>query len=115
MITKIKDVLQGKAPISASRSSKWPTVRKNFLADHPTCAVCEGSDKLNVHHMKPFHLHPELELEPTNLITLCESEKHGVNCHLLFGHLGNFKNVNPKVLDDVKTWNGKLKEKNGTE
>lgn len=110
MITKIKDVLQGKAPMAANRSPHWSTTRKNHLKNEDKCVVCGSVDKLNVHHIKPFHLHPELELEPSNLITLCESNHHGVNCHLLFGHLGNFKNINPNVLEDTTIWNAKLKE-----
>jgi len=112
MFTRIKDALQGKAPITASRSPKWTGVRESHLKQHPTCAVCEGNENLNVHHIKPFHLHPELELEPTNLVTLCECEKHGVNCHLLIGHIGNFHNINPHVLEDIPIWNERLKEKN---
>ena len=112
MFTRIKDVMQGKAPITASRSPKWAGVRDAFLKLHPICEVCEGNENLNVHHIKPFHLHPELELEPTNLITLCECEKHGINCHLLIGHLGNFHNINVHILEDIPIWNARLKEKN---
>jgi 5-methylcytosine-specific restriction protein A len=61
-----------------------------------------------VHHIRPFHTHPELELEPSNLITLCESGRRGVHCHLLFGHLGSFRRVNPMVHEDVKRWRAKL-------
>jgi len=112
MFSKIKDVLAGKAPIRANRSNQWPKIRNAHLAINPNCAVCEGKEDLNVHHIKPFHLHPELELEPTNLVTLCECEKHGVNCHLLIGHIGNFKNINPHVTEDVAIWNERLKENN---
>ena len=105
-----KEIKQGKVPHGASRSSHWSTVRKNFIKKHSFCAVCNGTKKLNVHHIKPFHLHPELELDPSNLITLCENNKRGLNCHLLIGHLGNFKNINPKSVEDAKIWNGKLKE-----
>lgn len=109
MITSIKDVIQGKKPsLSTARSSHWPTVRKNHLATNSTCVVCGSKDKVEVHHIKPFHLHPDLELEPTNLISLCETTKHGINCHLLIGHLGNFKNVNPSVVEDAQIWNKKL-------
>ena len=110
----VKDVLKGKAPVRKTRSSKWGKVRETHLESNPNCAVCEGDKELNVHHIRPFHLHPELELEPTNLITLCESTKHGINCHLLIGHLGNFRNINPHVLEDVTTWNSRLKEHNDT-
>ncbi len=68
-----------KHPENAKRSGHWPTVRKDYLKDHPNCAVCSGNKKCEVHHKKPFHTHPELELEPTNFITLCENDKDGVN------------------------------------
>ena len=55
---------------------------------------------MNVHHKKPFHLFPELELESTNLITLCmDGDK---DCHIKLGHGGSFKAYNPNVEEDVK-------------
>lgn len=90
------------APIKAAgmkRSSKWPRVRAEHLKLHPYCAVCMGTKDLNVHHMKPFHLHPELELEPTNLITLCDEAGRG--CHLLFGHGLNYSAANEYVDTDA--------------
>lgn len=73
--------------------------------------VCGGKEKLEVHHIVPFHLNPRLELEPTNLITLCEAKHDGVNCHLLFGHLGNFKSVNKLVEIDSHEWADKIKNR----
>jgi len=112
MIGRIKEAMQGKAPLSTRRSPHWGAVRAEHLKNNPVCALCEGKVKLRVHHIKPFHLHPELELEPTNLITLCECLSHGINCHLLVGHLGNFRNVNHNSVADVAAWNAKLKERN---
>ncbi|APB99005.1 HNH endonuclease [Polynucleobacter asymbioticus] len=108
IIKRIKDAVNGKAPLSAKRSGKWPSVRKHFLAINPACAVCGGFKKIEVHHKNPFHLHPELELDSSNLITLCEEDTNGVNCHLLFGHLGNFKSLNKTVVKDAATWNKKI-------
>lgn len=85
----------------AKRSSKWPGVRKAHLKANPTCAVCSGKKKLEVHHINPFHLHKELELDPTNFITLCENKADGVNCHLAVGHLGSFKSFNVEVQADA--------------
>ena len=107
-----KEILLGKHPENVKRSPKWDGVRKQHLKSNPKCEVCGGKIRINVHHIKPFHTHPELELEPTNLITLCESLSYGLNCHLLIGHLGNYKNVNPKSVEDSKIWNSKLKERN---
>jgi len=96
---------------SAARSPKWPGVEKAHLALHPVCERCGGKTKLNVHHIKPYHLYPTLELEPTNLITLCEQGTGGVNCHLAFGHLGDFKSYNVDVVQDTAIWKVKLLNK----
>jgi hypothetical protein len=108
IIKHLIDAAQGKHPLSAKRSSHWPAVRKNHLALHPFCAVCGGTEKLEAHHQKPFHVHPELELEPSNLITLCEANRGGINCHLAFGHLSNFKSWNESVAEDAAAWAVKL-------
>ena len=63
-----------------ARSGKWPAVRAEFVKHNPTCAACGSANDLHVHHIKPVHSHPELELNPPNLITLCA--KH----HWLVGH-----------------------------
>lgn len=109
-IGRIKDVIQGKAPLSAKRSSQWRRVRAEHLKNNPVCAICEGETKLRVHHIKPFHLYPELELEPSNLLTLCECLSYGINCHLLVGHLGNYRNINCDSVADSATWNNKIKD-----
>ena len=109
ILKKIVDAIQGKAPLSATRSSKWPKARKEHLEKNSECAVCSGVKSIEVHHIKPFHEQPDLELDPSNLITLCESKDNGINCHLAFGHLGNYKNANPAVRKDAQVWNKKLK------
>jgi len=93
------------------RSNQWHKVRAAYLKAHPACAVCGSTEKLEVHHIKPFSQNPELELDPNNLITLCEGKKYGVNCHLFFGHLGNYKKFNPNVRQDANEWNLKLNQK----
>lgn len=75
--------------VGAKRSNKWPTVEKHFREAHPACAACGGIARLNIHHCVPFHLDPEKELDPNNLITLCMGEKE---CHLHIGHGGSFRN-----------------------
>lgn len=86
------------AEISTKRSPKWPGVEKNHLKIESACVACGSKNRLNVHHKKPFHLFPELELDPTNLITLCMDK----DCHLKIGHGGNFKDYNPDVESDSK-------------
>lgn len=110
IIKAIKDKLQG---IPGKRNPKWPTVRKHFLKANPMCAVCGGTEVLEVHHIIPFNIDASLELEPTNLITLCESKKNGVTCHLLFGHCGNYKSFNKSVEEDAKLWYDKINSRPG--
>ena len=89
-----------------ARSSHWPTLRRHFLFDHPSCAACGTTKDLEVHHVKPFHLHPELELAESNLITLCE---HG--CHYLIGHLASWHSWNKNVREDAATFLQKIQER----
>lgn len=98
MFKRLIDAAQGKAPLSAKRSSHWPAARAGYLRLYPSCAVCGGTEKVEVHHIRPFHLHPELELDPGNFISLCEARAF-VNCHLFVGHLGNFKSFNTGVRE----------------
>lgn len=85
------------------RSPKWPALRRKLIAGK-SCAVCGKKNKLELHHIRPFHLHPELELDPANLIPLCEGNK-SVNCHLIFGHFGNFRTkYNLKIRIVVTSW-----------
>lgn len=112
MLKQLVDAVQGKAPLSAKRSPHWPAARSAYLRLYPNCAVCGSNNKVEVHHVKPFHLHPDLELNPSNFITLCESGDIGkLNCHLIFGHLGNFRSFNENVRDDASTWSDKFKNR----
>lgn len=88
--------------VATKRSSHWPTVEKHFREANPKCAICESVDRLNVHHKKPFHLHPELELDTNNLITLCMSK---MECHLMIGHGDDFKAYNPNIETDAPLLN----------
>lgn len=81
------------------RSGKWPGVRSRHLLENPACRACGKKKLLNVHHITPFHVRPELELEPTNLITLCETPSH--NCHFMFGHGLDWRAYNPNVVEDA--------------
>lgn len=89
-----------------ARSPRWPAVRGAHLKRNPTCAACGTKDKLEVHHIHPFHLFPNLELDPSNLLTLCET---GGNCHLMIGHLKHFKSYNIAVRKDAEALLQKIK------
>ena len=84
----------------AKRSDKWPTARKHWLAQQPTCEACGGTTLLQVHHVDPFADDPAKELDPTNLITVCMGKSE---CHLRIAHGDNFKYYNPNVRADAAT------------
>lgn len=97
-------------PEYAPRSKKWRKVRSDFVRAHPSCAACGASDTLEAHHMKPYHLYPDLELDPGNLITLCQSPAR--LCHFRVGHCYDWKAYNPNVTEhaarDLEMLKGRL-------
>lgn len=90
----------------ANRSPRWSSIRKQHLKDNPCCAACNRCEKLEVHHIEPVHVNPSRELDPTNLITLCDSP-----CHITFGHLMNYKSWNPDVEIDCRKYLDKIKNR----
>lgn len=94
----------------AKRSPLWREVRRQHLQKHPVCELCGSSEKIEVHHIFPVNIAPEKELDADNLITLCESGKNGIVCHRAFGHLGDYRNFNKYVVEDVEVWSRKLRK-----
>lgn len=112
----------------AVRSSGWAEKRNEWVKEHPNCPLCGGTKKITVHHRFAFHLFPEWELMSyipwddykdtfvklgierpenglvQNYFSLCEGNP-SMNCHLKFGHWGNFKDkYNPHVDLDCAKW-----------
>ena len=91
------------------RSAKWSDVRNAHIRANPLCAACGCKSTLlkanEVHHVQVYHLNPELELDPNNLITLCRVH------HLWLGHLGNWKSWNVSVKEDATTFLTKVKNR----
>jgi len=104
----VTDRIQGKAEKGERRSSKWRNVRQEHIKLNPRCEICGRKKSVEVHHIIPFQIAPDHELNPLNLITLCESKKNGINCHLLIGHLGNYRRFNPSAKADALYWRAKL-------
>lgn len=90
----------------AYRSPKWSSVRKQHLNNQPNCMACGKNKKVEVHHIEPVHLNPDRELDPSNLITLCDDP-----CHFVFGHLLDYKSWNKDVINDCKVYLNKVKNK----
>lgn len=84
--------------LKGGRSGAWRGLEKRILQAQSSCEVCGATVRLQVHHVKPFHLHPDLEMEPDNLVVLCMGKNE---CHLQIGHGGAFRYFNPKVREHI--------------
>ena len=93
----------------AIRSSGWRDIQQESVNEHPYCEFHGGKGKvlnpLNVHHIKPFHLFPELELVKSNLIVACRF------CHLWYCHLGSWKSYNIYAREDADSLLKRIKER----
>jgi hypothetical protein len=94
-------VAAGAAPRPfTARSPAWRRLRATHLLQEPACAACGATEDLEVHHIEPVHLVPTRELDPDNLITLCD--RPGRSCHWLLGHCGvSWSAHNPHVRADA--------------
>lgn len=100
---KLTDTISG-VPFSKNRSSKWPQARRDYLKEHPVCEITGETKNLDVHHIVPFHVRPDLELLPSNMITL--TRRKGI--HFIFGHLLNWKSWNENIDQDAEMWRNKI-------
>jgi 5-methylcytosine-specific restriction endonuclease McrA len=91
-----------------ARSPEWREVRNKHIQANGECIACGSRDELQVHHVLPFRLWPEHELDPGNLVTLCQ------RCHIVFGHLGNTRAFNPLVRQDAARYLARVKARPDT-
>lgn len=92
------------------RSPEWGKFKREFAETHPkVCAVCGTTKKVALHHLRPFHLHPELELSENNMLWVCERQGH--DHHFFVAHLENFKSYNPNAKEDAETWRQKIQNR----
>lgn len=91
--------------LGVARSSKWGKVRDEYIRTHPRCAVTGDTKDCEAHHCVPFHERPDLELDPSNLITLRR------DMHFLFGHFLNWTSFNKDVREDAKIWREKIQKR----
>jgi 5-methylcytosine-specific restriction protein A len=96
--------LWGKRDEELGRSGQWARVRREHLAVSPSCIACGRARDVEVHHVVPYHERPDLELDPTNLVTLCADP-----CHLVFGHLLSWRRSNPHVREDAHCYMARVR------
>ena len=75
----------------------WRKLRNEYIRENPYCEICGYYNLSNdVHHIIPRSVDPSKTLDKDNLMTLCRR----YNCHLRFGHFGNYRSYyNPNVKD----------------
>ena len=78
---------------ASSYPPNWRSLRRSLLGRESYCEFCGSRKRLQVHHIVPVHVKPELAAEIGNLIVLCAA------CHLRFGHLGDFVRFYDPVLE----------------
>ncbi len=105
MINWIRDLFDPAVFGGRRRSKHWRRVRNEHIKKFPLCAVTGSKKKVEVHHIEDFSSNPVRELDPTNLISLRR------DIHLLFGHCGNYKSINPDVVKDAELWKTKLQNR----
>lgn len=64
-----------------------------YRKENPNCEFCGRGGKVDVHHKIPVAVSPERAADKTNMITLHRKPA----CHLVVGHLGNWKDYNINV------------------
>lgn len=96
-----EESLSEQCGVQATRDPRWQHVRDEHIRTHSFCIACGNTRDLEAHHIKPFSQYPLLELDPSNLVTLCtKSIRGGMNCHLIMGHNGYTHDINPSVVSN---------------
>lgn len=103
----LKDWWRGIPLGGMARSKNWREVRAANIKKF--CEVCgkKGAllKPLELHHVLPFHIAPELELLSENLFTACR------DCHFKFCHLTDFKSWNEHVREDAAAFQVKVQNR----
>ena len=76
---------------------EWERFEKEYWKKHPNekfCHACGETKRVELHHIIPRHIDPSKIFDESNLIPLCRC------CHFRIGHLRNWDNYNPNVVED---------------
>lgn len=92
-------------PFLVPRKPGWRKLSNDWMAKYPRCELCGSEEGCVPHHVLPVHKYPDLELDRSNLITLCPPH------HLTFGHLNSWRSWNVTVIEDVRTMKRKIAER----
>lgn len=86
----------------SKRDPRWAQFRREIIFQRGyKCEATGKTENIELHHCKPFHKYPELELDPDNVILL----ERGV--HFDIAHLCSWRSWNKDIKEDAR----KLREK----
>lgn len=79
--------------ISFGRTDPAPVrkVMEEHRRGQPFCEACPTHEPVEIHHIIPVAVAPELSDVPSNLISLCHA------CHITHGHAGDASKPTPPV------------------
>ena len=60
------------------------------------CAWCGSERRLEVHHIQPQHVRPDLAKDTNNMVVLCRT------CHFTVGHKNDWRRVFTNVMAVIK-------------
>ena len=84
----------------------YAKLSRKWKIDVVECAWCDSTAKLEVHHLWPQHVRPDLAHDTNNMIVLCR------RCHFCIGHRCNFKRVVTNVVEMIDVGRGEQCETN---
>jgi hypothetical protein len=101
MVFLLRCVQVPPSPPKRTQTRAWRALAAQHLRIYPMCAACGSRSRVRPHHVVPVSVDPSRELDPLNLLSLCESYAFGVNCHLFLGHGGQWSTYNPQAVRDA--------------
>lgn len=111
IIQHLADAGRGKHPLRQKRSPHWGKFKKAYFKKYgKACEVCGRKSFVQLHHVIPFHVRPDLELMEWNVVGLCEPPHKVRKCHLIYGHLGDWRWFDPDVKEVAASVKKKIAE-----
>lgn len=93
------DFLFGGKTFGATRAKGWRRFREANIENY--CRYCDSFVLLELHHIIPFNVAPEKELDKDNVVTLCRW------CHFKLGHFCDWWSWNENILNWIEAKNQK--------
>ena len=78
------------------RHKWWNKLKQKYLQENPKCEWC-GQDADTVHHIIPVHVNRDLEMEESNLMSLCDNRTR--KCHFIVAHYCHWVKYNDKIKE----------------